>query len=353
MSVNKKKKKVLVAISGGLDSAMVAYFLKKQAYEVVGVFLRLNNDFQKSEMRARLVCENLGINFYPINVSEKFEKEIIDYFLDSYKAGLTPNPCVKCNKKIKFEELLRLVFVFGADYLATGHYVKKVKNKRTGFYEIHKPLDLNKDQTYFLYNLSQAQLEKILFPLADFKKEDLRKQAEKLNIPSFKSESQDICFLVKNGLIVDHNDFLKEKLNLVKGEIRDLAENILGQHNGLPLYTLGQRKGIEIGGIGPYYVAMTDYKNNILYVTNDENDLSLSKEELIIKDVNWLNPEIYFPLNCFGIIRYRQKEIACVVEKINSYEYKVKFKKPIRAVTSGQSAVFYKNNKLLGGGIIE
>ena len=349
MSVNKKK--VIIAMSGGVDSSMAAFYLQKKGYDLIGVYLRLNEDFQKSEMKARLVCRKLGIKFYPINVIDKFENEIINYFLDSYESGITPNPCVKCNKKIKFKELLRVVNDVGADFLATGHYVKKVKNKN-GFYKLYCSKDIAKDQTYFLYNLKQKQLAKILFPLADYKKEDVKKDMKKNNIPCFKSESQDICFLVKNGKIIDHNDFLKEKLKLKKGEIRDLQENVLGKHNGLPLYTLGQRKGIEIGGTGPYYVAKIDYKKNILYVTVDVDNQELMQNTLIIQKANWINPNLLFPLKCEGIIRYNQKASKCLVEKINNKEFRVNFKKPIRAITIGQSAVFYNENELLGGGVI-
>jgi len=352
-----KNKKVVVAISGGVDSAVAALLLKKQGFEVFGVFMRLGENSVSAEQAARAVCRKLGIKFFPVNVSGKFEKEVIGYFIESYKKGLTPNPCVKCNKLIKFGELLRITKELGADYLATGHYIRKLKVESGKFkvvkYKLFKGRDEGKDQSYFLYNLTQEQLKRILFPLGDFKKDEIKRIAKEAKIPNQPSESQDICFLVKDRIILDHNEFLKNHIKSKPGKIKTLDGKTVGEHKGLPFYTVGQRKGIEIGGIGPFYAVRMDYDKNILFVTNYPDDPELSKVVLIARDVNWISgaaPKM--PLACQATIRYRSKAEDCAVTQENG-EYKVKFKKPQRAVTAGQSVVFYKNNELLGGGLIK
>lgn len=349
-------KKVLVAISGGVDSSAVAMLLKEKGYEIIGVHMRLGFNDSKGESAARAVCNKLGIKFYPVNLSEKFNKEVIDYFLQSYKNGLTPNPCVKCNKYIKFGELLKLVDQLDADYLATGHYIKKKveKKSKNNICRLYKGKDNNKDQSYFLYNLTQEQLSKIIFPLGDSKKDEIKKITEKIELPHLKGESQDVCFLNVDGKIMDHNDYLKIYLDLKSGPIKTMGEEIIGEHKGLPLYTIGQRRGVEIGGTGPYYVAKTDYKTNTLYVVNDINDNSLFSGSALIENVNFIcNEKIKLPLECEAVIRYRHKPIKCVVENTQKEgQLKVTFKEKQRAVTPGQSLVLYDGEELLGGGII-
>lgn len=354
--VNKKNKKVVVAISGGVDSAVAALLLQKQGFEVFGVFMRLGDNGVANEQSARLVCLKLGIKFFPINVSEKFEKEVIGDFVKSYQNGLTPNPCVRCNKLIKFGELFRVTEELGADYLATGHYIKKIKvesGDSKGIYKLFRGIDDKKDQSYFLYNFNQDQLKKVLFPLGDFTKEEIKKVAEENSIPSQSSESQDICFMVRDEKILDHNEFLKDRIQASEGEIKTLDGKTVGRHKGLPFYTIGQRRGIEIGGIGPFYAVHMDYDKNILYVTNDSNDKALYKDGLMTENVNWISgvaPKT--PLSCQAMIRYRHKAENCVVTPDNG-DYKVKFEKAQRAITAGQSVVFYKDNELLGGGVIK
>jgi tRNA-specific 2-thiouridylase len=354
--INNKKGVVAVAISGGVDSAVAAYLLLQKGYEVIGVFMRLSDNYGVAENAARLVCEKLGIKFYPLNIAENFQEEIIEYYLDSYKNGQTPNPCVRCNKMIKFGELFKRVMDLGADFLATGHYVRNVEFPTSDGGVVYKLLrgdDANKDQSYFLYNLNQDLLKKIFFPLSDFKKEDVRELANKLALPNLQTESQDVCFLPG-----EHNDFLKNKIKLQGGEIRDLDERVLGQHQGLPLYTVGQRRGIELGGTGPYYVVKLDYVNNILYVSNNYDDASLFRRRLLTGSINWVSgiePEL--PLACEAVIRYRHRPVSCLIEKTDfnasgDRVYGVKFEQLQRAVAVGQSIVFYNGNELLGGATI-
>lgn len=415
------KKKVVIAISGGVDSSAAAFLLQKQGYEVIGMFMKLapldskhltgfGVDQNDSEASARRVCQKLNIKFYPINFIARFRKEVIDYFADSYAQGLTPNPCVKCNQMIKFGSLLEQAKRINADYLATGHYSRNVERitprmlRKTGqahnakpVYKLFRGKDNDKDQSYFLYNLTQKQLKRVLFPLGGYTKAQIRKIADKEKLPYLIKESQDICFLKS-----DHNDFLKEHIKLKPGPIVALTPHrrqgfggqaspspvpvpsevagknergrvregvIVGEHQGLPLYTIGQRKGVEIGGVGPFYVAKCDYKTNTLYVVSGRDDPALYKDELIAKDVNWIaghEPEL--PFECEAVIRYRHKPVKCKValtpspsppailrdtsrERGAKY-YLVKFNKPQRAITPGQSIVFYNKDEVLGGGVI-
>ncbi len=374
----KNNKKVIVAMSGGVDSSVAAFLLQNKGYDVMGVFMRLGVDQGSAEDAARRVCQKLGIKFYPFNIAPNFKKEVIKYFLDSYEQGLTPNPCIKCNKFIKFGELLKLADQLGAEFLATGHYVKNQKSKIKNLNRLLRGNDQSKDQSYFLYNLTQDKLKRILFPLGNYRKEEVKKIAKKNNLPVQESESQDVCFL--QG---DHNDFLREKINLKPGKIILINDEktqrknvpspfqgegqgeVVGEHKGLPLYTVGQRRGVEIGGTGPYYVVRVDYKNNILYVSKDRDDPLLYTDKLTSVDTNWVSGnEPKLPFKCKAVIRYRHKPVECIISKIklpeafgrlreaNNSAYLVELKKPERAVTPGQSVVFYKGDEVLGGGII-
>lgn len=348
MSLNKKK--VVVAMSGGVDSSVAAFLLQESGYEVTGVFMRLFDDCAESEAAARAICRKLNIGFYPVNLADRFQQGVIDYFLDSYRDGLTPNPCVRCNKLIKFGELLRVTDSLQADFLATGHYLQNKKDD--GVYRLFRGADVTKDQTYFLYNLQQDQLAKILFPLGEYQKDDVRKIAIQEKLPFITKESQDVCFLNKDGKIIDHNDFLSTHIGRVPGPIKNMQGEILGEHRGLPFYTIGQRRGVEIGGIGPFYVAKCDYENNVLYVVSDANDEALFDSELLVTNVNWIGgTEPLLPFVCEVAIRYRHKAVEATVTR-DKDAYKASFKEPQRAIAQGQSAVFYLGNELLGGGII-
>ncbi|RLC38036.1 tRNA 2-thiouridine(34) synthase MnmA [Candidatus Falkowbacteria bacterium] len=359
-----KKQKVVVAMSGGVDSSAAAWILKKQGHEIIGIYMRLIASQEKSEEAARKVCRHLGIKFYPLNLRDKFKKEIINYFISDYRLGKTPNPCVKCNKVIKFKELLRVREELGADFLATGHYVKsrkyKVESKKY-LLKLFRGEDKGKDQSYFLYNLTQAQLKHILFPLGKYRKAEIKKIADDNKLPYLEKESQDVCFLIRDNKLIPHNDFLKEHINLTPGSIKTLRGKKIGEHQGLPLYTVGQRRGVEIGGTGPYYVVKGDYKTNTLYVSENSEDPALFKKEFEVKNMNWTtDQEPKYPFECETVIRYRHKAVKCIVEsykvesnKVESRKYKICLLKPERAVTAGQSAVFYNQNEVLGGGIID
>lgn len=356
-----KKKKVLVAVSGGVDSAVAAKILIDQGYDVSGIFLNFWKD--KSEVQsenkccsleaqfdAKKVCSHLGIKFYTFDFSKQFKREVVNNFLDEYSSGRTPNPCVICNKKIKIGGLLEYARALGFDYVATGHYINLKKIDKS--YRMFKAKDKNKDQTYFLYTLNQKQLAHLLFPLADYKKPQVRKIAAQTGLAvASKSDSQEICFITGKH----HNDFLKKYLKLKEGEIRLLPSNeLIAKHQGLPLYTIGQRRGIEVGGSGPYYVAKFDYKKNILYVVKNFDDIVLYQKEMAVKNVNWLNQKnLKFPLSAEVVIRYRHKPVKCLIS-YNKKENiaKVNFSRKQRAITSGQSAVFFQDQELLGGGII-
>jgi tRNA-specific 2-thiouridylase len=355
----KSKGKVLVAMSGGVDSSVAAQLLKDQGYDVSGVFLHFWKDESagaKSENRccsleslldAKAVAGRIGIPLYTFNFSEPFKKAVVDNFLSEYGAGRTPNPCVVCNRKIKIGLLLKHARALGYDYVATGHYlnIKKVGRE----YQLFKAKDKNKDQTYFLYTFGQEELKHLLFPLGGYVKPNVRKLATKFKLTvAGKPESQDICFL--SG---DHNNFLKKYLDLKPGEIRILETGEkIGEHLGLPLYTIGQRRGL-VGGTGPYYVAKFDYKKNILYVVKEWNQDILYQPGLIAKKVNWLSDKApKKTLECEAVIRYGHKAVKCTVTSKNKTDYIVTFKQKQRAVTPGQSVVFYNKKQVLGGGII-
>ncbi len=359
MKKNNSRKKVLVAMSGGVDSSVAVYLLKKAGYEVAGVFLHFWKDDKapkKSENRccsleslldAKAVAAKLEVPLYTFNYSDLFKKEIVDYFLSEYASGRTPNPCVACNKKVKIGQLLKQTRALGYDYLATGHYLNLEKKGQEMI--VKRARDNKKDQSYFLYTFTQDELKHLMFPLGRYLKPQVRKIARSADlIVASKSESQDICFL--SG---DHNDFLKRYLNLVPGDIIFKDENKkIGRHQGLPLYTIGQRRGL-VGGIGPFYVSGFDYDKNILYVVKEWNQLSLYSSEFIVEKLNWISEK--YPkkdFKCQVVIRYGHKPVTCLLSPISKNKYKVFFARKQRAVTPGQSAVFYDGKKVLGGGII-
>ena len=359
-----KIKKVIVAMSGGVDSSVAAVLLKEHGYRVEGVFMRLGvaRD-NESEKNARAVAKRLRIKLRVLNLSKEFKKKIIDYFISEYEKGRTPNPCVMCNKKIKFGILIDKVLKNKTDYIATGHYVQikhktentKIPNKTQNrkhkiSYKLLKAVDKNKDQSYFLYNLNQKILKQCLFPLGNYTKNEVRKIAGKYKLNIYdKKESQEICFIQNKY----YGDFLKKYLKLKSGDIVDENNNVLGKHKGLPLYTIGQRRDIGIGGTGPYYVIGVNRRKNQLVVSDDKNDRNLFLKELVVKKVNWISGNIpKLPLKIKAKSRYRMSEEFAIVDK-NKNEYFVKFSKPQRAIMPGQSIVFYKNDEILGGGIIE
>ena len=326
-------KKVFVGLSSGVDSTMAVKILIKKRYDVTGVFMRLSDTYfsKESEKKAEVIAKFFNIPFLIFDFRKEFKKQIIDQFVEDLKKGITPNPCVCCNKDIKFNLFFKEAKKRGAQFIATGHYVKK----RGGF--LYKAKDETKDQSYFLWSLSKEQIKNSLFPLGNFKKEEIKKIIKKEQIDTSK-ESQEICFI--EG---DIYNFLKDRIKPKKGKIIDENKNVLGEHEGVWFYTIGQRKGLDLPQ-GPFFVYKKDIKKNILYVT--KNKELLLKKEVKFKNANWFI-ETDFPILASAKIRYRAKEYPCIV-----YKNKAVFKQAQSAPTSGQSIAFYKNKKLIGGGII-
>jgi len=364
-------------MSGGVDSSVAAALLLERGYEVEGAFIKFWKDKKGKNTAssdeafsdAKKVAKKLGIKLHVFDFQKEFKKQVVDYFLNSYARGQTPNPCVQCNKYIKFGEFLKRAKRLGCDYIATGHYVKKskVKNLKSKVsqkskvnYKLSAAKDLNKDQSYFLWTLTQSQLKHCLFPLGNYTKPQVRVIAKEKKLPVFeKDESQGICFIKDKR----HYDFLRRHLKLKKGPIIALdgvpekgikPGSTIGQHQGLPLYTIGQRREILVGGIGPFYVLKLGYGRNTLYVANKFDKELLFKTELTAKNINWISGvEPKLPLECKARIRYLHPIVDCAVTKSDKDKIKVEFKKPQRAVTPGQSVVFYKGQEMLGGGVIE
>jgi tRNA-uridine 2-sulfurtransferase len=351
----KKKKTVVVGMSGGVDSSVTAALLKQQGFDVIGVFMKnWSQDFgdygctwaQDSE-DARKVAQVLDIPFYVWNFEKEYYDHVVEYFLREYKAGRTPNPDVMCNSEIKFKVFMEKALNLGADFIATGHYAR-VKKTSSG-YKLLKGIDPAKDQSYFLYTLDQEQLARVLFPIGEYLKPKVRALAKKFRLPNFdKKDSQGICFIGK----INVTEFLREHIKARAGKIVTTAGERLGQHTGLPYYTIGQRGGIGVGGSGPYYVVAKQPKTNTLVVTNDKEDPKLWRSEFTITDISWTNQPSKAPFKLGVSIRYHHPEYSAEIKKAPG-GLKVKFAKPQRAITPGQAAVFYKGDELIGGGIID
>jgi tRNA-uridine 2-sulfurtransferase len=382
-----KLKKIVIALSGGVDSAVAAARLLKQGHKVMGVFFRFFGT-GSSNIQVKKIAKKLGIPLKIIDARKEFKKRVIDYFVSSYKNGLTPNPCIVCNKGMKFRILFSLLRKYDANYIATGHYASikarpfiqgstflfpdysSGNSSRSNLWEIPQgrtlceAKDKSKDQSYFLYRLSQKELSKIIFPLGDYKKAEVKKIAKKLKLPVAKDESQDICFLQNEDL----NYFLRKNIRLKVGNIVDSGGNILGKHQGLPLYTIGQRKGIEIGpprptrgrveagGTGPYFVVGKNIRKNEITVTNDPKKLFVKR--FIINNVNWVNQgnsenrREDYTIRAQIQIRYHAPKVSAIIKSLGNGRWEVKSAEFLRAVTPGQSVVFYRKGEVLGGGII-
>jgi len=358
---NKINKKVMVAMSGGVDSSVAAYLLKEAGYDVTGVTMCLGvKNLDDSNPRccgedaisdAKKVCLNLGIPHYIFDFSEDMKKIVIEKFIKSYLEGKTPNPCIDCNKYLKFGILLNKAISLGFDYLATGHYAQ-ILQKNDNYY-LKKPIDKRKDQTYFLYKIKKEVLPLIIFPLANLKKEEVREIAKGIGLSvAEKKESQEVCFVADNN----YKDFLlknAEKSLIEPGNILDINGKVIGKHNGIAFYTIGQRKGFGISAPTPLYVIKINKDTNEIVIGERKY---LKSRELIAEDINLLYKDEELPDKAMAKIRYNHKEAPCKIIKINNDLIKVIFNEEQEAITPGQSVVFYDINDsdiVLGGGIIK
>lgn len=343
-------KKVIVAMSGGVDSSVAAYLLIKEGYSCTGATMRLyeQEGSESNSIRdAKNVAQRLGMDYYVFDFRNEFKEKVIENFVKTYEAGGTPNPCIVCNRYLKFKMMLDEAEKLFADYVATGHYARISCEK--GWYYLKKAADCDKDQSYVLYSLTQHQLKHTLFPLGEYTKSQIRDIASEQGfLNANKKDSQDICF-VPDG---DYASFIESYRGKVclSGDFIDKDGNVLGRHNGIIRYTVGQRKGLGIAFGKPVYVVdkLAD-KNAVVLGDNDE----LFTRELIASDFNWLIPDPDSKIKCLAKVRYNMKEQPATAYKLSSEKVKIVFDVPQRAVTKGQSAVLYIDDTVIGGGIID
>lgn len=341
-------KKILIGLSGGVDSYMSAYYLQQSGWKVVGIYLEMQKNFSKLKIVKEL-AEKLQIPLEVVNCEKEFKKEIIKDFIESYQKGETPNPCVFCNSKIKFKFLLNLAREIKIPFVATGHYARIESFSKILY--LKKGLDEKKDQSYFLYRLKQSQLKKIVFPLGRKNKSQIKKEAEALGFYKNQEnkESQDICFFKENE---DLSFFLQDKIKSFSGKIIDEDNNFLGNHQGLEKYTLGQRKGIEISG-GPFFVIGKNFKKNQLLVSKNKNHPLLWKKELFLKKISWTKEEPNLEKSYFIKIRYgKNGSLGRIFFDEQKKQWKIILKEKQWAPASGQSAVIYSGDIVIGGGVI-
>ena len=346
-------------MSGGVDSSVAAYLLKEQGYDVIGVTMQIWQEDKEYEEReggccslsavddARRVADKIGIPFYVLNFRDSFKKNVIDYFIDEYMEGKTPNPCIACNKYLKFDELLKKAQGIGADYIATGHYAKI--EEHNGRYILVKSDDDKKDQTYALYNMTQEQLAHTLMPCGEYTKDRIREIAKEIGLSVYnKKDSEEICFIPDNN----HGRYISEArpLEVVPGNFVDKNGNVLGQHKGIVYYTIGQRKGLGIALGRPVFVTDINSRTNEVVLGPEED---IFKTDLVAKDVNFIAfDKLEEPVTVEAKVRYSGKPAEAVISPLKDGKVKVSFKEKQRAITKGQSVVFYQGNKVVGGGVI-
>jgi tRNA-uridine 2-sulfurtransferase len=366
MAKKELKKKVFVGLSGGVDSSVSAALLKEAGFEVYGVFIKVwqpdiaitgGCTWKQDRLDAMRVCAKLDIPFYTLNLEKEYKKEVVDYMIAEYKAGRTPNPDVMCNKYVKFGGFFDWAMKNGADFVATGHYAQvKTNQKKIGqTVELLAGKDKNKDQSYFLWTLTQKQLSKTLFPVGNIEKPQVRKLAKKFGLlTAEKKDSQGVCFIGKIEMI----DFLKEFIKIKKGNVLNEKGEIIGSHDGIFYYTIGQRHGFNIikktTDEGRYFIVSKDFKNNTLTVShNPINTETISSKEIELRDINWISgKEPDFKKDYSARIRYRQPLEKCQL-KYQGSTLMVVFQKTQTSPTPGQSVVIYNEEVCLGGGIIE
>ena len=350
-------KKALIAMSGGVDSGVAAYFMKKEGFECVGATMKLydNDDaFIGREQTcctaddiidAKNVASKLGIPHYVFNFKGEFEEKVIKNFVETYENGGTPNPCIVCNRYLKFEKLMQRMYELGLDYVVTGHYARIVE--KDGRYYLKKGKDLSKDQSYVLYNLTQKQLSHTLFPLGEYSKDEIREIAEREGfLNANKKDSQDICF-IPDG---DYYSFIKKYRgrDYEEGNFIDKDGNVLGKHSGIIKYTIGQRKGLGLSAGHPVYVIDKNLENNTVTVGDNED---LFTKSLEAEDFNWIIEKPETEIKCKAKTRYNMTEQPCTV-RVNGEKLTVEFDSPQRAITKGQAVVLYDGDCVLGGGTI-
>ncbi len=366
--------KIMLGLSGGVDSAVAAYLLKKQGHEVVCCFMRnwdslANNDYlgnptvnnsicpqEQDYLDAKDVADRLGLPMLRIDFIKEYWDYVFSYFLDEYKKGRTPNPDIFCNKYIKFGPFIDFAKKNGCDAIAMGHYAKKVVDDN-GIPHLYKAFDKSKDQSYFLSQINHDQLDFCVFPLGDIPKTEVRKIAEELNLESVKTkkDSTGICFIGERNF----KEFLKNYIPASQGDIVEInSGKVVGKHDGVMYYTLGQRRGLGIGGIkdiksNGFFVCKKDVKNNILYVANGKEDEHLNSDECIINMVNLYNDKIEDGTHLCCKFRYRQEDKGVTLYNLENGDIKLIFDEPYKAVTPGQACVLYKDEECLGGGIID
>jgi len=360
--VNNLKKpedtRVVVGMSGGVDSSVAAYLLKQQGYDVIGVFMKNWDDTDEFGVCTATedyedvirVCNQIGIPYYAVNFEKEYWDKVFTYFLDEYKAGRTPNPDVMCNKEIKFKAFLEHALKLGADYLATGHYaqVKFID----GEYKMLRGKDANKDQTYFLNQLSQEQISKVMFPIGHMDKKRVREIAKEAGLATAtKKDSTGICFIGERNF----KEFLSKYLPAQPGRMETLTGEMKGFHEGLMYYTIGQRHGLGIGGSGdPWFVVGKDLERNVLLVGQGYDNDALYSDAIIATNVSWVSDkEKPAQFTCTAKFRYRQPDHGVTVKLLENNTARVEFDEPIRAVTPGQAVVFYNGEECLGGGTID
>ncbi len=354
--------RVVVGMSGGVDSSVTALLLKQQGYDVIGIFMKNWDETDENGVCSadedaedvRKVCEQIGIPYYTVNFERQYFDKVFSYFLDEYRRGRTPNPDVMCNREIKFGEFLAKAKSLGADYLATGHYAR-VERDGSGVTRLLRGVDSNKDQTYFLHQLSQEQLSSAMFPIGDLPKPEVRRIAEEHGLATArKKDSTGVCFIGERNF----KQFLSGYLPAQPGPMVDLRSGeTKGRHDGLMYYTLGQRQGLGIGGSGngePWFVADKDLESNILYVVQGESHPRLYSSSLTASGINWIAPELPAgEIRCAAKFRYRQSDQGVTLRLSADGTAEVVFDQPQKAVTPGQAVVFYDGDTCLGGGTID
>lgn len=352
--------RIIVGLSGGVDSSLTAWLLQQQGYDVHGLFMKNWEEDDTSEYCAasqdladvEKICEQLNIPLHTANFAKEYWQDVFTLFLHEYAEGHTPNPDILCNQFIKFDAFLKYAQTLGAKQIATGHYARITHGPQ---HLLKKGLDPNKDQSYFLYRLNQHQLAMSLFPIGDLLKTDVRRMAKKAGLHTFqKKDSTGICFIGERKF----KTFLQSYLPALPGEIKTLDQQVIGQHDGVMYYTIGQRQGLGIGGTRastgqPWYVASKDVKNNVLYVVQGKQHPALYRSEAQFTDVQWSTGHApSFPFECSAKIRYRQVEQACQITQKDANTYQARFLHPQWAVTPGQAIVLYQGEICLGGGTL-